>query len=78
MAEVFGQRFPEIGELPVRVAVEPCRRFRNCHADGCLNIRRNAMGIFIDVQQDGDIQLRRTVRGQSAKVGPEGKSVQTL
>jgi hypothetical protein len=78
VAKVFGQRFPELGELTVRVAVEPNCGFRYSCCDGGLHVRRNAMRILIDVQQDGNIQLRGTVGGKSAKVGPEGKSVQTL
>jgi hypothetical protein len=36
------------------------------------------MGILVDVQEDGDVQLWRTVRGKPAEVAAEGKPVQAF
>jgi hypothetical protein len=36
------------------------------------------MGVLVDVEQDGHIQLGGPVRSQPAEVRPEGKAVQTL
>jgi hypothetical protein len=36
------------------------------------------MGVLVDVEKDGNIQLGRTVRGKPAEVAAEGKPVQAL
>ncbi len=78
VAEVFRQGFAEFGEFAVRIAVEAGGGLGHGLGDGGPDIRRHAMGVLVDVEQDGDVQLRRTVGGQAPQVGPEGKSVQSL
>ncbi|MDQ0801739.1 hypothetical protein QF050_003378 [Arthrobacter sp. SLBN-112] len=72
MAKVFRQGLAEIGELPVRVAVEACGGLRHGGADGGAYIRGYAMGVLVDVQQNGDVQLGCPVGRQPAKVTAEG------
>ncbi|MCY1237159.1 hypothetical protein D9M72_498450 [compost metagenome] len=78
MAKVLGQSLPEFGELTVRIAVQPRSSRGHGLGNGHEDIGRNAMGVFVDIEQDGNVQLRRTIRGEATQVGPEGKSVQAL
>ena len=78
VAEVFGQGFPEFGEFTVRVAVEPGGGLGHGRGDGRPDIGRDAMGVLVDVEQDGNVQLRGAVGAQSPQVGPKGQSVQSL
>ena len=52
---------PQFGEFAVRVAVQPGGRGAHGLGDGCADIGRDAMGVLVDVQQDGDVQLGRAV-----------------
>ena len=62
VAKVFGQGFAEFGEFTVRVAVQPGSGLRHGLGDRRPDIRRDPMGVLVDVEQDGDVQLRRAVR----------------
>jgi hypothetical protein len=78
VAQVFRQRFAQFRELPVRVAVQARGGFGYRRADGRPHVRRDTMGILVDVQEDGDVQLWRTVGGKPAEVAAEGKPVQAF
>ena len=75
---VFGEGHAELGELAVRVTVQASCSFSHCRADGGPDVRRNTMGVLVDVQEDGNIQLRRTVGCQAAEITAEGKPVQAF
>ena len=74
VAEVFGQGFPEFGEFPVRIAVEARGGLGHGLGDGGPDISRHAMGVLVDVEQDGDIQAAAHRRG-SAPAGWSGGAV---
>ncbi|BCW40013.1 hypothetical protein StoSoilB3_15480 [Arthrobacter sp. StoSoilB3] len=72
MTKILGEGLAKIGELAVRIAVQSrggcCHGLRNRR----LNIGGDAMGVFVNVEQNGDIKLRCAVGAQSTQVGPEG------
>jgi hypothetical protein len=36
------------------------------------------MGVLVDIEQDGDVELGRAVRTQAAQIGSKGQSVEAL
>ncbi|GEB19720.1 hypothetical protein AAU01_24750 [Paenarthrobacter aurescens] len=78
MAQVLGKGLTEFSELSIRVTVQSSSGSSNSLGNGGLHISRDAMSVLVDIEQDGDIKLRRAIGAQSTQVGPEGKSVKSL
>jgi glutamate synthase domain-containing protein 1 len=73
VTQVVGEVLPQLAEFAVRVAVEALRRLRHRGDDGGVDIGGDAVGVLVDVQQDGYVQLRGAVGVQPDEVITQGK-----
>ena len=78
VAKVLGEGFAQFGELAVRIPVQSGSGGADGLGDGRADIGRDPMGVLVDVEQDGDVQLRRAIRAQATQIGSEGQSVEAL
>ena len=75
LGQVRRQRGPELGELAVRVAVQRAGRLGDRGRDVGDALGRGAVGVLVDVELDGHVELRRSVGLEPLQLVAEGREV---
>ena len=71
--KIARQRLPQPGEVPLRVAVEPLGGPGHGGGDRFDNRGRGRVGVLVDVQPHGDVELRGTVGLLALQVWSQGQ-----
>ena len=63
MTKIIGKKFSQFGEFTIWISVQASRRFSDFLRNGFHDSLRKRMGVLVDIQLDGHVDLRCAIWG---------------